>query len=370
MGSTITIRDRLRNLVGGKPEPEPAPPRPAVPAPPPGFDRFRTSSAVVPAAPRPQTPVADIDFMSFVPKSFSSEPEAPVDEAELAKLEAPLLAAVRTVLDEAAPSFPWFANEVLEAAEKPDVEIAEMTKLVSRDPLIAAQVLKVANSAQYSRGTKVADLRDAINRVGLREVAGIAAIASAQALMSPSLRWVVGEYPGVWRRVWTHAIATSIATAGWLASNLGGVRAPSAFLGGLLHDVGKMVALQGFGAALKSRRVPRLTGRQLSVLIEKTHLEIGVRVAKVSGFPESVLQMCRDHHAAPGEDAAQHRELNTLVVVAVMEEVLAGMPPDAAWIAAAVARARLLRIDSRLAGGLATVVREAREKAETILAAA
>jgi putative nucleotidyltransferase with HDIG domain len=369
-----TLRDRFRNLLRTNPEEKPAPKAATARPPPPSSPprpplTIRAPASVAPAGPaRSSTPPADVDFQAFAPKSAAA-PEK-IDETELVKLGPALLNGVKIVLEDSLPAFPYFANEVLEAAERPEIEMAEMTRLVSRDPLIAAQVLKVANSAMYSRGTPVTDLREAISRLGLREVASIAAIASSQALMNASVKAALAAYPALWRRVWIHSIATSIGTASWLASNMGGAHAPTAFIGGLLHDVGKMVALQGFAHALEYQTVPKLSDRHLALLIERTHIPIGVRVATQSKFPEPVLVVCRDHHRPPAADATGERELNALVVVSVMEEVLAGTPVDDATLSAAVQRAKIMRLDQRLAGTLAASVRVAREKAENILAAA
>jgi HD-like signal output (HDOD) protein len=43
----------------------------------------------------------------------------------------------------------------------------EITALVERDPRLAAQILRISNSAQYARGSRINDIRTAVGRMGL-----------------------------------------------------------------------------------------------------------------------------------------------------------------------------------------------------------
>lgn len=58
----------------------------------------------------------------------------------------------------------------INTVSQPEIEIAEMTKVVSRDPSLAIQLLKIVNSPVYSLGREVNSVRDAIVYLGLIQV--------------------------------------------------------------------------------------------------------------------------------------------------------------------------------------------------------
>jgi HD-like signal output (HDOD) protein len=368
-GPGATLKERLRRFLG--PPPTNVPQVPEATLDPPVTDVVE---------PVPGVLLSDADFLAFAPRRPRIMVEDAIDEAVLADFEVSLRGGLRVALEESPASFPWFAQEILAAAEHPEADAATLTRLVARDPLIAAQVLRVANSAHYSRGTPVTDLRSAVARLGLREVASIAAVACTQALMNPTRRRAVQEFPGLWRRIWIHAIASSLATSAWLSSHGASADAPVGFMCGLLHDVGKMVGLQGLGFALTD--IPargdlfnglqgdvRIPEAYAAALLERMHVSVGVRLATRSRFPDALIAACRDHHAAPAA-GAQNRVLNTVVVVAVVEEILAGNTIDATWMDVALQRAACLRLNPNTLSNLAGVIRSSREKAEAILASA
>ncbi len=58
----------------------------------------------------------------------------------------------------------------INAVSQPEIEVAEMTKIISRDPTLAIQLLKIVNSPVYSMGREVNSVRDAIVYLGLIQV--------------------------------------------------------------------------------------------------------------------------------------------------------------------------------------------------------
>jgi HD-like signal output (HDOD) protein len=77
---------------------------------------------------------------------------------------------------------PASAQRVLQLTSDPDVEIKEVGRVLSTDPALAAEVMRLANSAAYSRGVAATDLVQAILKLGiaeLRQMAGAMAILAA-----------------------------------------------------------------------------------------------------------------------------------------------------------------------------------------------
>ena len=78
------------------------------------------------------------------------------------------------------PILPEVALSLTQMANKPDVDFHQVEKVVSKDPLVAAKIVAVANSAFYSRGQPVRSLGLAIARLGLAAVRDVAFQVVAQ----------------------------------------------------------------------------------------------------------------------------------------------------------------------------------------------
>ena len=72
------------------------------------------------------------------------------------------------------PTIPAVAMQVLELASRPDGTMAEVARLISRDPALAAKVLRVANSALYGFRRSTDNLRQALNVLGLNSAMTLA----------------------------------------------------------------------------------------------------------------------------------------------------------------------------------------------------
>lgn len=83
------------------------------------------------------------------------------------------------------PTLPEIALQVREAADDPDVNLAEMSEIISHDAALSMGMLKVANSAVLGRGVKVETVNQAVTRIGLRQIKSIAtAMALEQVFIS------------------------------------------------------------------------------------------------------------------------------------------------------------------------------------------
>jgi HD-like signal output (HDOD) protein len=135
------------------------------------------------------------------------------------------------------PALPRVAYEVSAAARDPNRGAADISKLLERDPMLCARVLRVANSAVFGSQSHVVSVRQAVARVGAGEVATLAMTAAIQTALlerSPYQAWL----DRWWRRAFTTAlVAKEIARARKRPLD-------TPFLCGLLHRVGAPVVLR------------------------------------------------------------------------------------------------------------------------------
>src|SRR5580658_7949316 len=68
------------------------------------------------------------------------------------------------------PSLPAIAMQVLELAQKVDVDIAEIARIISKDPALSGKILKTVNSSFYQRSQHVSTISHALVILGLQSV--------------------------------------------------------------------------------------------------------------------------------------------------------------------------------------------------------
>jgi putative nucleotidyltransferase with HDIG domain len=196
------------------------------------------------------------------------------------------------------PVLPGTALELLALTRCPKVEFAQITKLLQKDPLVAAQVLKVAQSAIYARGAQLASLHDAVVRLGLETVASL--------FMQVSMNMKVFRAPGyekVMVALRRHSAMT--ANVARLVCRRTSVYDEYAFLCGLLHDVGIAA-----GAAALGSRVPFEVAWPAII---DAHAEAGRTLCATWKLPPDVTYVVHAHHGAlPGQPA--HPVANVITV--------------------------------------------------------
>lgn len=144
------------------------------------------------------------------------------------------------------PPSPQIFSKLGKMLKDRNTGVSDITKLVSSDASLAAQVLRISNSAAFSLGEPIDTLDEAINRVGFRElfrVVGMAAASTAFASRSATYN-VEGSL------IWENSLCSGLAME--LLARKVGIDMQEAYTLGLLRSVGKLIV----DACLKIHRVP------------------------------------------------------------------------------------------------------------------
>lgn len=253
-------------------------------------------------------------------RSAASSPARPVAEtASRAVDEQRVLAQIESL-----GVLPEVALEVLRIADDPGSSAAELERAIARDPLIAGRLFKLANSSFFSRGAELRTLSQAVRRLGFRTIKSLVLAASAASVLGRRIR----AYGYVERGLWDHSIAVALAGRS-IARTLGlaGEVESEIFLGGLLHDVGKLV-LEPF----LRERLPQPSAVSLEVersALSLDHAQVGARIAERWRLPRHAAAVIRSHHA-PREAEEFARQAG---VVALSDHLLlrqrVGLAPNA-----------------------------------------
>lgn len=211
--------------------------------------------------------------------------------------------------DSELPVFSQTALVVQEEAARPDPDTDKILSCIERDQVLTMEVLKVANAPFYRGIKKISRIQDAMIRIGLREMVNCVMLAS-QRINYKSNNASVQHYV---TNLWKHSVACAFA-AQWLAKRCGFVAmGPEAFIGGLIHDVGKLLVLKALVAVgERDREAPRITRTAAEEFLDSLHTECGGALIEKWLLPEMYAAVCRDHHR---ED---YDSTNTLLVLVRM----------------------------------------------------
>jgi HD-like signal output (HDOD) protein len=184
------------------------------------------------------------------------------------------------------PSFPKVVIRIREALKNPDTSTEKTVTLVGSEPLLAARLLKTANSVAFNpTGKRVTELRTAVTRLGQQVVQGAAvAFAIQQMKDEPKLRSITRPLSDLWK----HSIA--VASLCQIVASRTKVNPDEAFLTGLLHGVGRLYILVQAVASTSSVR-EELTAAEF---VAGWHPSIGKAVLENWQVGEAIAQAVND----------------------------------------------------------------------------
>lgn len=200
------------------------------------------------------------------------------------------------------PALPEAALELDLLTRDPKSSVADFERVISKDPALAAKVLRCANSALFpNRWGKVDDLRRAIVALGIRTLNSIAVgFCFHQTLGRP-----VEGSPLSQVTLWQHCIAAAVS-AKVIAAVKRYSEVHEAFLAGLLHDIGYSIigvlAPEDMGKLMRATYLAeRPTGDFELDLLGYNHQQIGHRAAVRWNLPTFACNAILHHHS-PWED--------------------------------------------------------------------
>lgn len=200
------------------------------------------------------------------------------------------------------PPLPQVAAQVLRLVADPDSSTDDLQKVISRDQALTSQILKIANSAMFGMMREVRTVTQAIMTLGFSTIKSVVIAASAKNLYA---RGSVGLQE---RLLWEHAIVTALAARGF-ARLLRYPRAEEAFVGGLLHDIGKSVMgikfPDRYGTLIRQVYNGEAETRELELdTFGFDHCMVGEALLRSWNLADSLETAVRWHHEpaqAPGD---------------------------------------------------------------------
>jgi diguanylate cyclase (GGDEF)-like protein len=249
------------------------------------------------------------------------------------------------------PSPPAVAQQIIALARDPNTDISQVAAAIGRDPALAAKLLRVANSALYSRQRKSTNLRQALIVLGLQGATtlalGFSLVGTYRGLKSNGV-----DYDRYWRRAILSASAARCFGALQNASAVDDI-----FLAALLQDIailGIDRAVPDFYGDLPRNASHHEFSGYESARLGIDHAELGAWLLEYWKLPEPLCRAVAWSHSPPTADRSTPTGMAARCVALGSECVERLLAPAAANDFAALAEhaAQWLGIDPPAAAGV------------------
>ena len=213
------------------------------------------------------------------------------------------------------PTIPVVATKVMQLIESENATAEELSKIVASDPAVAARVLKISNSSYYGCQRQIQTLSHAIVVLGFATLKSLIVAASVKQVYQP--------YGLTEKMLWEHSFGAGLA-ARIIAKETRFASEEEAFLGGLFHDIGKII-LNSMNSRQFQDVMQRCYNDGLSFEVAErqvysyTHSEVGGLVIKKWNFPDMLMHAVLNHHSFDFGEETDTFQINLTCVVGLAD---------------------------------------------------
>jgi len=191
------------------------------------------------------------------------------------------------------PSLPTTIVSLGQAVADERCTVDRILGILAKDPPLSASMLRLANSALYQGDRPVSELRSAVLRLGFDAVLNLGRTAA----IIRTFRTATTFDPIL---LWQHCVAVAITAKGICRLQRKNHLAETAFLAGLLHDIGKIALdrcfTEDYGPVVAAIRAGGDGLEAEQEILGITHARVGALVALQWNFDETLVAVIRDHH--------------------------------------------------------------------------
>lgn len=205
------------------------------------------------------------------------------------------------------PSLSTTVGKVMEICSRTDASPNELNKVISLDPVLAGQVLKLINSAYYSLVNKVTSLTRAITMLGMNTVKNMA-------LSTAIIRTVAGSKKSralPTTKFWAHSIGVGVSAK--LLGEAKGIpvmEREELFIAGLLHDLGKVPFGDDYIEALNIAKFEQLPLYEVELdVMGINHQEVGLMIADKWKLNDVITSCIGTHHEIDKMKGEAHQKV-------------------------------------------------------------
>jgi len=235
---------------------------------------------------------------------------------------------------------PAIFMRITQALDNENNNASDIAKIIQQDPSLSARMLKIVNSAFFGFPATVKSIDQAITILGGREIRLLVMTTSVVEQFSSMPNTALDM-----KTFWSHSLETALFSK-YLANEHPKKRQlSSAFVSGLLHDIGRLVLYSKAPDLARSADLLAQSGQVTEVEAEVStfgfsHADIGGALLELWQIPDSIQSAALHHHQP--ELAVSNIEETLLIHLANRlahtdtsseESIMLELPPeDSAWL--------------------------------------
>ncbi len=214
-------------------------------------------------------------------------------------------------------TLPPVAARILKILEDDNIDLRDIAGVIETDASLTLKLLRVANSPLYATRNEVKSIHQAIVTLGLNRLTNIVLGVS---IFSKFLLSSQKQAAELMEKFWWHSSCTGMVAKS-LCAKLGIHFKEIEFIGGLLHDIGKLAMIQF--DSYKYMQVIKLINEKKILDVEAemevfgaTHEEVGKEIAHLWQLPMELTSIVSNHSKIT--ELEEYKELVSVVRLADM----------------------------------------------------
>jgi HD-like signal output (HDOD) protein len=214
------------------------------------------------------------------------------------------------------PNLPEVASKVINMVSNPDVSFKQVAQEIAKNQAMTANILKLCNSAYFSKGNEITSIVRAIVTLGLKEVKDIVLLVAAKPVLEkPVIGYDLGQGD-----LWKQGLAVASMSRDIALDKKKKEIADVVFTGGIIHNVGKVVIAlyvqQAFKKILERVQTESIPFHQAEKdIMGYNHQEVGEKILEKWNFPPVLRSIVR-FYQEPENAPAEHRLEVSIVHIA------------------------------------------------------
>ena len=193
------------------------------------------------------------------------------------------------------PTLPGIAIKILEAVQKERPDLQEIAEVLSTDPPLSGEVLKLINSPFFGLTRKVTSVSHAVSMLGMNVVKNMALSFALVKNFSSN-----GQGDFDYLRFWKYSLTTAIA-ARMIAEDVSAETPEDAFFLGLLHDMGNLALARclpdQYNLVVQEAEAGQCCNFQVeNQVLGFDHMDLGRHLVRSWGLPSKFWQPIGCHH--------------------------------------------------------------------------
>lgn len=201
-----------------------------------------------------------------------------------------LLSLINTI--DVLPSLPDIYLKLEEEINSKSSSIEKLGKIISTDPAITSKILHLANSAFFGLPQRISNITQALNFLGINIIQNLVLTIKLFKAMDSRT-----PNAAIYQSLWNHSNKVAFMAKQLASStNLSKIDNEDTYLGGLLHDIGKIILLEKIeGIKIGTDLSFKEYENRFNNI---THADIGAYLLGLWGIPDSIVEAVAYHHSS------------------------------------------------------------------------